>query len=63
MDSKYIPKWSMIVVSKISLVPFLDVPEQIWKGLKVKPVASPDVDDYKRKKGPDYPSALGWYNH
>lgn len=53
----------MTVVTKISLVPFLDVPEQIWKGLKTKPVAFPDVDHYKREKGPDYPSALGWYNH
>lgn len=29
----------------------------------MKQVAFPDVDNYKRKKGPDYPSALGWYNH
>lgn len=53
----------MIVVTKISLVPFLDVPEQIRKGSEIKPVAFPDVDNYQRKKGPDYPSALGWYNH
>lgn len=53
----------MIIVTKISLVPFLDVPEQIWKELKIKPFFFPDVDNYKRKKGPDYPSALGCYNH
>ena len=50
-------------VNKLSLVQLLNVPEQIWKGLQIKQVAFPGVDNYERKKGPDYPSALGWYNH
>ena len=33
------------------------------KELQIKQVAFPDVDGYERKKGPAYPSALGWYNH
>lgn len=47
----------------MNLVQLLNVSEQIWKGLQIKQVAFPDVDGYERKKGPAYPSALGWYNH
>lgn len=60
-NSKYVQSWQWCLL--INLVQLLNVSEQIWKGLQIKQVAFPDVDGYERKKGPAYPSALGWYNH